>query len=190
MLILASQSPRRAELLQQIEIPFTQMNVDIDESVLVGESQVEYVRRLAMQKSAAGWKIAGEVHPTLGADTIVVVQNEILGKPVNQADSKRMLELLSDTQHKVYTAVALSQNSSKGMQQSAVVVETTVSFCRLSDEKIEHYWQTGEPQDKAGSYGIQGIGGQFVKHIKGSYSAVVGLPLYETHQLLSEMGVL
>jgi septum formation protein len=188
MLILASQSPRRAELLKQIGISFRQMNVDVDESVLNKEVAECYVRRLAQQKSLAGWHNSAMQCPVLGADTVVVVEGQILGKPEDEADCSRMLGLLSDNEHRVLTAVALTYPSGSGHGQKSLLVETSVTFGCLSQATIAAYWLSGEPQDKAGSYGIQGLGGQFVKHIKGSYSAVVGLPLYETRQLLNHIG--
>lgn len=190
MLILASQSPRRAELLKQIGISFSQMNVDVDESVLNNEVPECYVRRLAEQKSLAGWNKSAKQWPVLGADTVVVVHKQILGKPLDEGDASRMLNLLSDNEHRVLTAVAITYPSDSGHRQKSLLVESRVTFGPLSQVKIDAYWQSGEPQDKAGSYAIQGLGGQFVKHINGSYSAVVGLPLYETRQLLNEIGSL
>jgi septum formation protein len=186
MLILASQSPRRAELLQQIGIPFSQYSVDIDESVRVGEKPEAYVQRMAQEKSSLGYQRAQTNQVVLGADTIVVSNNRILGKPKDKNDGVRMLGILSDNTHQVFTGVTITSTK----QQKTVIVETKVCFGPLSSQQIQWYWQTGEPQDKAGGYGIQGLGGQFVKHIKGSYSAVVGLPLYQTRILLTEFGIL
>lgn len=184
MLILASQSPRRAELLTQLGVKFNQCSVDIDETPITNEDPKTYVLRMAKEKSELGWLRSTTNNLVLGADTVVLVNGEILGKPVNQNDSQRMLTMLSDSTHQVLTAVALTN----AIQQKTVLVETFVTFGGLTPEIIDWYWHTGEPQDKAGSYGIQGLGGQFVKQIKGSYSAVVGLPLYETKLLLKEMG--
>ena len=186
MLLLASQSPRRAELLKQIGIPFSQYPVDIDETVLTHETPDKYVRRMAQEKSSLGYKRAGAKKLVLGLDTIVVTEGNILGKPKDKADAGRMLNLLSDSTHQVLTAVTITNCK----QQKTIVVETQVCFGALSNEQIAWYWTTGEPQDKAGSYGIQGLGGQFVKHIHGSYSAVVGLPLYQTKMLLTEFGII
>ena len=189
MLILASQSPRRAELLRQIDVPFKQINIQIDESLQNNESPQQYVLRLAKEKSLAGWNFAGKKYSTLGADTIVVTdKGKILGKPANKDDSAQMLKLLSAKQHNVLTAVAITFGDGQQPQQKSVTVKTTVTFAELSAAQMEWYWQTGEPQGKAGSYAIQGLGGQFVKHIEGSYSSVVGLPLYETQQLLNQVG--
>ena len=186
MLLLASQSPRRAELLKQIGIPFSQYPVDIDEAVLANETPDKYVRRMAQEKSTLGYERAGAKKLVLGLDTIVVAQNNILGKPKDKNDAVRMLNMLSDDTHQVLTAVTITNAT----QQKTVVVETHVCFGPLSQQQIQWYWKTGEPQDKAGSYGIQGLGGQFVKHINGSYSAVVGLPLYQTRILLTEFGII
>lgn len=186
ILVLASQSPRRAELLKQIGVPFSQYSVNIDETVLEHEDPETYVRRMAQEKSSAGYEKSGANKLVLGSDTIVVANNNILGKPTDKADSMRMLNMLSDNTHQVFTAVSLTSAT----QQKTIVVGTQVCFGPLSTQQINWYWQTGEPKDKAGSYGIQGLGGQFVKHIAGSYSAVVGLPLYQTRILLTEFGII
>jgi len=186
MLLLASQSPRRAELLKQLGIPFSQYPVNIDETVLAHENPDEYVRRMAQEKSNLGFIRAGAKKLVLGADTIVVAQGNILGKPKDKTDAMRMLSILSDNTHQVFTAVTITS----AKQQKTLVVETQVCFGPLSTQQMAWYWQSGEPQDKAGSYGIQGLGGQFVKHIRGSYSAVVGLPLYQTRMLLTEFGII
>ncbi|MDT0603317.1 Maf family protein [Thalassotalea castellviae] len=181
-LILASQSPRRRELLAQLGYQFTCCPADIDETVQLHESPKEYVERLALEKSACIAKEQAETTLVLGSDTCVVYQNCILGKPENLAQATDHLTRLSGNTHQVLTAIAVVQ----GQFSKAVVVCTDVTFKTLTTQEIINYWHTGEPQDKAGSYGIQGIAGQFVKHICGSYSAVVGLPLYETAQLLAE----
>lgn len=184
MLLLASQSPRRAELLQQMGIIFEILPVHLDESQFSNEPPLDYVRRLACAKSALGWQRSAQDKPVLGADTTVVINQQVLGKPQDMADAQRMLSLLSDNVHMVYTAVALT--TAQG--QFDCVVKTEVKFGVLSFQQICDYWHSGEPKDKAGSYAIQGAGGQFVQSIKGSYSAVVGLPLFETRQLLNEIG--
>ncbi|MDO6444725.1 Maf family protein [Colwellia sp. 1_MG-2023] len=181
-LILASQSPRRRELLAQLGYQFTCCPADIDETVKINETPIEYVQRLAVEKSAHIAKSQPETTLVLGSDTCVVYQNQILGKPDNLTQSIDCLSMLSGNTHQVLTAIAVVQ----GQFSKALVVSTDVTFKTLTKEEIINYWHTGEPQDKAGSYGIQGIAGQFVKHISGSYSAVVGLPLYETAQLLAE----
>ena len=184
MLYLASQSSRRAELLSQIGVLFQKLDINVDESLLVGEQAKDYVLRLARAKSAQGWQQSAQNWPVLGADTIVVMGEQVLGKPQDHDDARKMLSLLSGNTHQVYTAIALT--TAQG--QVHTVVNTTVTFGNISLQQIDDYWASGEPQDKAGSYGIQGLGGQFVKHINGSYSAVVGLPLYETRQLLNQIG--
>ncbi len=183
-LILASQSPRRHQLLSQLGYQFTCQVANIDESVLLGESPHYYVERLAIakaQKIAA--KHAGIV--VLGSDTSVVVDNEILGKPESEADCISMLSKLSGRKHQVLTSIA----AVKDEQVVSKVVSTDVYFKSLTTLEIKRYWQSEEPKDKAGGYGIQGIGGQFVKQIHGCYFAVVGLPLYETAQLLAKFGL-
>ena len=191
-LVLASTSPRRKELLTHIglgrdEFSFSQVAPDIDETPKAGELPRDYVQRLAAEKALAGLALcSGMSQPAvLGSDTIVVLENEILGKPVDEADAKRVLRALSGKAHTVMTAVALA----KADQTSVRLVETLVRFCVLSDADIDAYVVSQEPMDKAGSYGIQGLGGCFVESIEGSYSCVVGLPLVETRELLSEAGI-
>jgi septum formation protein len=188
-LILASGSPRRAELLQQIGIGFLQVPVDLDETLLPNESAQAYVQRLAAAKAQLGWQQAqarGYGLPVLGADTIVVLEDRIMGKPADSAEAVDMLLALSGNTHQVLTAVSLV----RAEQQLSALVSTDVSFRALQREEILAYWHTGEPADKAGSYAIQGLGGEFVSNINGSYSAVVGLPLLETRQLLNTMDAL
>ena len=185
-LILASQSPRRRDYLTQLGYHFTCESADIDESVLNNEKPKEYVARLSAEKA----RIIAKHHPDttiiLGADTCVVIDDEILGKPIDLTDCIRQLSLLSDRTHQVFTAVSVV----KGHQVSTKVVGADVTFKALNEHEITQYWHTGEPCDKAGAYGIQGIAGHFVKQINGSYSAIVGLPLCETSELLAEFGVL
>lgn len=187
-LILASQSPRRKELLAQLGYQFSVQASDIDETVEKAEAADDYVLRLAKQKAQHVLNLLPEAEQVnsyvLGSDTSVVFNGKILGKPDNEEDCINTLSLLSDNQHQVLTAIALA--SQAGVQGQ--VVTTEVVFKTLTKAEISAYWLTGEPQDKAGSYGIQGIAGQFVKTINGSYSAVVGLPLYETAQLLATAG--
>jgi len=183
---LASASPRRRELLTQIGVPFELAPVDIDETPLANEGARAYVERLAQEKAAAAF--ARINHPdavVLGSDTSVIIDDEILTKPADAADAKRMLQRLSGNRHQVFTAVAvLSQN-----RQQQVCVATDVDFRTLSDAEIERYIATGEPMDKAGSYGIQGKGAILVEKISGSYSNVVGLPLTETAALLTNFNI-
>lgn len=188
LLVLASKSPRRQQLLQQLGYQFSCQNADVDESVFLNESAEDYVQRIAKAKAQAIITLQETSNcdqVVLAADTSVVVDGEILGKPQNFNDCQRMLTLLSNRQHQVLTAVTVAQNDRLKIK----LVTTNVIFKTLSSQEIIQYWQTGEPHDKAGSYGIQGIAGQFVKNIQGSYSAVVGLPLYETTTLLLEFGV-
>lgn len=185
MLLLASQSPRRAELLRQIQVPFIAKGVAFDESLLSNESPEQYVQRLALGKAQLGLAQSDGSLPVLGADTVAVLDGEILGKPKDQADSQRMLRALSGRTHQILTAIALVTAE----QQWQKLVCTEVTFANLSDAQILAYWQSGEPADKAGSYGIQGLAAQFICQINGSYSAVVGLPLYETSQLLLAAGI-
>lgn len=181
-IVLASASPRRAELLQQIGIPFEVSAADIDETVHAGELPAAYVRRMALEKSAA---VALPGCITLSADTVVVKDTQILGKPEDEAQAVAMLLLLADGWHEVLTAVAVADGSTT----AAEVVSTRVCFREVSASEAHAYWRTGEPRDKAGGYGIQGIGSIFASKIEGSYSAVVGLPLAETERLLRRFGV-
>lgn len=187
-LILASQSPRRRELLSQLGFNFSIQASDIDESVEENETPHDYVLRLAQQKAQHIFNVLAEDKKAtsfvLGSDTCVVFNGQILGKPEHEEDCIKTLSLLSNTSHQVLTAIALV--SKTGI--TSEVITTEVNFKTLNHAEISAYWLTGEPQDKAGSYGIQGIAGQFVKSINGSYSAVVGLPLYETARLLTHAG--
>jgi septum formation protein len=179
---LASNSPRRKELLQQIGVSFTHVQATIEEKVQVGENAEHYVKRLALAKAYAGFANSDQSKPVLGADTIVVSGQQILEKPLNQEHAKQMLRLLSGRAHQVLTAIALVD----GKASQSSLVKTTVSFKILTDQEIDDYWLSGEPQDKAAGYGIQGVAGKFVTNISGSYSAVVGLPLYETAELIKQ----
>jgi len=180
---LASASPRRRELLAQLDVDFVVVQAPIDEAVLPGEEAAGYVLRLAKAKALAGFLAQSQPLPTLGADTIVVVGGEILGKPQDLADFMRMMRLLSGRCHQVYTAVALCQHPDAA--PTAVTVCTDVWFGAMTEAQMLAYWQSGEPADKAGGYGIQGLGGRFIEKIHGSYFAVVGLPLFETAALLA-----
>jgi septum formation protein len=186
-LFLASASPRRRELLAQIAVPCVTQIASIDENPLPDEPPAAYVERLAREKARAGLRALGEPADAvvLGADTAVVLDGRILGKPADFAESRAMLRALSGRSHEVLTAVALVG----GGRESARVVSSEVSFRPISDAEIEAYWASGEPCDKAGSYGIQGLAAVFVNQLRGSYSAVVGLPLCETAELLGEFGI-
>ena len=187
MLYLASGSPRRRELLGQIGVPFSTLPTVIDETPLPNEAAAAYVQRLACAKAQAG--LASLAVPgaavVLGADTSVVLDGRILGKPQDRADALAMLTALSGQTHEVLTAVALANSQRCEVR----VVSSQVSFRPLSAAEIEAYWASGEPCDKAGSYGIQGLAAAFVSGLQGSYSAVVGLPLCETAELLGEFGI-
>ncbi len=186
-IVLASGSPRRKELLAQLGYDFDIEVSDIEEQRSEGESPHQYVERLSKDKALA---VLGERSSVsdkadnivIGSDTIVVQGESVLEKPRDFSHSKQMLQQLSGQSHQVMTAVTVATKN----KVSSVVVTTDVWFKPLSDEEIEQYWQSGEPCDKAGSYGIQGLGGRFVTRIEGSYYAVVGLPLFETDQLLQE----
>lgn len=181
-LILASASPRRRELLAQIGVRHRVQAADVDETVLSGEAAEDYVLRLARAK--AGALPAGDV-PVLGADTSVVVDGRVLGKPVDDADARAMLRRLSGREHQVLSAVALCH----GERIEARLSVTRVWFRVVDNALIERYVASGEPRDKAGAYGIQGLGGALVTRIDGSYTGVVGLPLAETVDLLQAFNV-
>ncbi len=180
-LVLASASPRRFELLSQIGIKSLVQPADIDESPMSGESGVELVKRLARSKCES----INASMPVLAADTVVVKGTRIYGKPDSQAHGIDMLLSLSGAEHTVFTSVCV-----KALEQfHACTVESTVTFTHIDESTAKRYWDTGEPLGKAGSYAIQGLGAVFVEHLKGSYSNVMGLPLFETAQLLSNIGL-
>jgi len=183
-LILASQSPRRRELLTSLGVEFTTLTANIDESVLPAEAPRAYVDRLALAKAQAGWKLVDQAAHcwVLGSDTSVVIDDQILGKPASKSDFQTMMRLLSGRTHQVLTGIALVCEG----QCLRDLVTTEVTFMALSEQQISAYWQSGEPLDKAGGYAIQGLGAVFVTRVAGSYSAVVGLPLHETARLLGQ----
>ena len=176
---LASRSPRRTALLETLGVAFAVLDVEVDETPRVGELPADYVLRLARAKAQAGLAAVSSPAPVLAADTTVVLNGEILGKPANIPDARRMLGRLSGVWHEVLTGVALAHVSLE-----TVLVSTRVQFRALSDAEIDCYVATGEPADKAGAYGIQGLGGALVARLEGSYPNVVGLPLAETLGLL------
>ena len=187
MLVLASASPRRRELLAQLGAQFRTERADVDESPLNGESPEAMTVRLALHKAqtvfervAAG---GGEGHAVLAGDTAVAIDDQVLGKPSDREHALAMLLRLSGNTHTVFSAVALVTEKQKIYRLNA----TEVTFGRIERRQLEQYCDGDEPFDKAGAYGIQGAAGAFVKHIKGSYSGVVGLPLWETAQLLREL---
>ena len=193
-LILASQSPRRKTLLEQLGYQFSTLVADIDESVCDHESAEAYVLRLAKDKALAIFhtlpKEKQQQSLVLGADTCVVIDGIILGKPESEAECIETLLRLENNYHQVFTAIAVvGYEKENTVEVRTNIIMTQVHFKALTVDEIKRYWQTGEPCDKAGSYAIQGTGGQFITTINGSYSAVVGLPLYETAQLLAKAGL-
>jgi septum formation protein len=183
-IILASASPRRKELLDQIKVTYRVNPVDVDETPWPNEAPLDYVQRLAAEKSAACMAQLGGGLPVLAADTAVVLDGVIMGKPKDRDDALAMLRQLSGKMHRVYSAISL-----RGWEHGQAVSITEVTFRQLTEGEITAYWQSGEPADKAGSYAIQGLGGVFVESISGSFSGVVGLPLFETAELLSRQGI-
>jgi len=198
MIYLASRSPRRRELLAQIGVKFElllfregpRQDADTDEGAQPGEQPDDYVKRVAMAKARAAWqrilmRRGLRRMPVLAADTTVALAGEILAKPVDRADAERMLRLLSGTRHRVLTAVAI------GVEQrfEVAVSESLVTFGTLDEARIQAYAQSGEPHDKAGGYAIQGRAAAFIERLEGSYTGVMGLPLYETANLLRLFGV-
>ncbi len=186
-IILASASPRRRELLDQIGIKTLVHAVDIDESQKGNETVLDYVQRLAIEKARAGFQLFGQSQqlPVLGSDTIVEIAGTVLGKPESRQHAKQMLRQLSEEKHTVHTSVAIVTTEQELIETST----TLVQFKKLEEQEINDYVATGEPDDKAGAYAIQGIAAQFIKNIDGSFSGVMGLPLYETAQLLKRCGI-
>jgi septum formation protein len=182
-IVLASASPRRRELLLQLGVPHEVLAVDVDESALAGESARQLVTRLALSKAQEGARRVAGAQPVLGSDTVVVVDEVVFGKPLDQADGERMLSALAGRTHQVMTAVALVA----GDRTLQAMSTTSVTMRQITAAEAAAYWDTGEPQGKAGGYAIQGRGAVFIEHISGSYSGVMGLPLYETAQLLQTL---
>jgi septum formation protein len=184
---LASGSPRRRELLQQIGVPFRVVGTSVDEAVRPGEVPAAYVERLAAEKAGAGRAGSRDEAdvPVLAADTAVVLGGKVLGKPVDRRDAEGMLRQLSGRTHEVLTAIALL--TVNGLESK--ISRSEVTFRSLAAEEIRDYWETGEPADKAGAYAIQGRAAVFIADLRGSYSGVMGLPLFETSELLSKAGV-
>lgn len=183
-IVLASASPRRSELLNQIGIRHLIKAVDIDETPWPHESPLAYTERVASEKSAACRALLQDDLPVLAADTCVVCDGEILGKPENKQHAIAMLNKLSNRSHQVYSAVSL-----RGDHHWQAVSVSEVTFRALSHAEVLAYWQTGEPCDKAGAYAIQGLASIFIESITGSFSGVMGLPLFETAQLLAKQGI-
>jgi len=180
---LASQSPRRRELLAQIGIRHDVIAVEVDETPRAGEAPAEYVLRLALAKARAGHRLRPD-RPVLGADTAVVQDDRILGKPLDRQDAAAMLAQLSGREHRVLTAVALV-----GDREETRLSVSRVRLRPIDAAEAAAYWETGEPADKAGGYAVQGLGALFVESIGGSYSGVMGLPLFETGELLRRAGI-
>ena len=184
-IILASSSPRRRELLSQLGLDFQVYSPEIDETRLPNEAVAHYVKRLACEKAA----VVLEKYPNaviIAADTSISIAEHVLGKPRDKADAFAMWHLLSGKKHDVFSGVCVLTSQ----QNHSIVVQTQVEFQQLSLDDMEHYWATGEPIGKAGAYAIQGIAAQYIPSIHGSYSNVVGLPLYETAQLLKAVKAL
>jgi len=182
---LASRSPRRQELLQQVGVHYELLPVTVDETPAAGEEAADYAQRLALAKAEAGWSsLAGKNPlPVLGADTVVVANATIMGKPRDRQQAIEMLQVLSGATHTVLTAVALVT------EDRLVRLNTShVTFRTLSLSECEAYWESGEPLDKAGAYAIQGLGAAFITRLEGSYSGVMGLPLFETVDMLETFG--
>ena len=187
-LVLASGSPRRRELLQQLGVAFHVHVIDMDESMLPGEAVIAHVSRLAQQKARSGHRLAcTHINEcvALGADTVVEIDGDVLGKPQDARQAAAFLTRLSARKHSVHTAVAVVTSTTEHTALSSSEVE----FARLSEQQIKRYVKTGEPLDKAGAYAIQGVGGQFIVNLNGSYSGVMGLPLHETAELLAACGI-
>lgn len=187
-LYLASTSPRRQSLLKQVGYTFETLTIAIDEMSHEDEKADAFVSRMALEKARAGWQHTQRTSqvPVLGSDTVVVVDDKILGKPRDREHAISMLELLSGRCHQVLSAVAIKQED----DESVMVSVSEVCFRHISRTEIEAYWLTGEPEGKAGAYAIQGRAALFIRQLQGSYSSVMGLPLYETAELLTKCGVL
>ncbi len=189
LVYLASNSPRRLQLLQSIGLEPHKIDIDVDESVLESETAMDYVKRVCWLKAEAAQQKRRQQNlpdvPMITADTTVSLFNHILGKPKSALHAKEMLKVLSGQDHQVITSVCVSTDH-QCFQETCL---SDVRLKRLSDQEIDAYIATKEPLDKAGAYGIQGLGGMFVEHLNGSYSSVVGLPLYETALLLQKAGI-
>ncbi|MBK1727394.1 Maf family protein [Halorhodospira neutriphila] len=184
-IVLASQSPRRRELLERIGVDYRVTPVAVDETPEPDEGAEMFVLRLALEKARRGYAAAAAGVPALGADTAVVLDEEILGKPEDEAHARRLLGRLSGATHRVVTGVALADDDRAATRLSV----SHVTLRPIGADEVRRYWATGEPHDKAGAYAIQGRGGVFVEHLDGSYTGVMGLPLYETTLLFDELEV-
>ena len=184
LITLASASPRRSELLNQVGIGHRVRSVPVDETPLPDELPRSYVQRLAEAKARAGWEVDPSL-PVLAADTSVVLDETLYGKPQHRDDALRMLSRLSGRVHEVMTAIALATSAGIDVRLSV----SRVAMRPMDDAECEAYWESGEPADKAGAYAIQGLGARFIRHLDGSYSGVMGLPLFETFELLRLRGI-
>jgi septum formation protein len=184
-LILASASPRRRELLEQIGIRYQVHTTDLDESPLPNEAPLALAQRLAAAKAQTVWELSHQQLPVLGADTLGVLDGELLVKPTDFESARQMLLFMSGRAHTIYSAIALYHQG--GCEQA--VSESKVWFRTITEAEIRAYWQQGEPRDKAGAYAIQGLGAIFAERLEGSYSGVMGLPLFETAQVLEKAGI-
>ena len=207
MVYLASKSPRRAHLLQQLGISYKLLDAAVDEQLLEGESAESYVCRLALEKATTAWKACAlPMIPVIGADTCIVLDGKVIGKPTGRERGIEILKSLSDRWHTVLTAVAVVSSANEEFQlpdarvqlnwrvtgqrmELVALNESQVQFGPMSDGEIEAYWDSGEPWDKAGAYAIQGKAALFIRSVQGSYSGIMGLPLYETGELLRLSGV-
>ena len=191
---LASQSPRRRTLIEQLGIPYQTISVEVDELHQAGELPADFVARLASEKAQAGWQLVAEqAIPVVGADTCIVLDQQIVGKPENKRQGIELLKRYSGNTHQVVTGVAMVGPGSRvrgaPIVQQVRVSASLVTFRVVTDRECEQYWQTGEPEGKAGGYAIQGKAAVFIEKIEGSYSGVMGLPLFEFSELISEFGI-
>jgi septum formation protein len=186
-ILLASGSPRRRELLKQLDVTFTVSAANIDESIMPAETTEKYVLRMAREKALAGLEQTMGLMPALGSDTIVLLDGRMLCKPGSRAEAESMLQSLSEQTHHVYSSVALALQPDKVLETLNI---TAVTFGKMPADWIRKYCQSDEPMDKAGAYAVQGGTGQYIRRIEGSYSGVMGLPLFETAELLRLGGVL
>ena len=185
IIMLASSSPRRSELLTQIGVRYEVRHVDIDESVGEDESATEYVVRMSLEKARRGHQAAEQRYITIGADTCIECDGEILGKPEDEKDAARLLTKLSGREHTVHSAVTVVSEQTEMTE----LCSSVVCFVKMEQSTIDAYIATGEPLDKAGAYAIQGQAAQFITKLEGSYSSVMGLPLFETARLLRKCGI-
>jgi septum formation protein len=193
-LYLASRSPRRRILIEQLGVHYKTLDVDVDERPHEGENPSDYVARLAMEKAKNGWDQVGNGKiPVVGADTCIVFNDQIIGKVDSREQSRALLKQFSANSHQVLTGIAMIGEKLEGnrpaLKQRVRVNNSNVTFRALTEEECERYWETGEPVGKAGGYAIQGIAAAFIEKIEGSYSGVMGLPLCELSELMSEFGI-